>query len=224
MSALGVLPPVDLAIHSDTGWERKHTLDFAARWTPWLADHGVPVLTVHPKDGIGAFLENNSITLPAFTRRHDGTPSGMLRRQCTNAWKLRPIRHWLRPHKTSSQVQLWIGITCDEAKRMRESGVKYIQNHYPLIQRFYTRDMTIRFLNDAGLEVPPKSTCICCPFHTQAIWNQIRHVKEDWQRAVDVDQAIRTALSPKFLCYLHHTRKPLLQCNFSPQPPKPSFL
>lgn len=33
MSALGELPKVDFAIHSDTTWERSATYDFAQQWT-----------------------------------------------------------------------------------------------------------------------------------------------------------------------------------------------
>ena len=36
MIALGVLPPIDYAIHSDTGYERRETYAFAKNWTPWL--------------------------------------------------------------------------------------------------------------------------------------------------------------------------------------------
>ena len=35
MVAKGILPPVDAAIHADTGHERSETYAFAARWTPW---------------------------------------------------------------------------------------------------------------------------------------------------------------------------------------------
>ena len=47
MSALGKLPPVDAAIHADTTYERAETYEFAARWTPWLEERGVPVVTVN---------------------------------------------------------------------------------------------------------------------------------------------------------------------------------
>ena len=46
MVALGDLEPVDVAIHADTTHESKLTYEFAARWTPWLEEHGVRVVTV----------------------------------------------------------------------------------------------------------------------------------------------------------------------------------
>ena len=46
MVAFGELEPITAAIHADTGHERQATYEFAARWTPWLEDHGVHIVTV----------------------------------------------------------------------------------------------------------------------------------------------------------------------------------
>ena len=46
MVALGELPPVDLAIHADTTHEAAGTYAHAAKWTPWLEERGVKVVTV----------------------------------------------------------------------------------------------------------------------------------------------------------------------------------
>ena len=46
MAALGELEPVDVAIHADTTHESKLTYEFAARWTPWLEERCVRVVTV----------------------------------------------------------------------------------------------------------------------------------------------------------------------------------
>ena len=48
MAALGELESVDVAIHADTTHESKLTYEFAARWTPWLEERGVRVVTVSP--------------------------------------------------------------------------------------------------------------------------------------------------------------------------------
>jgi len=96
MSALGVLPPVDAAVHADTGWERAETYAFAEKWTPWLEARGVRVVTVHGGRPVMGMLPGSSshISIPCFTARPDGEPSGMLRRQCTGDWKIGPIRRW----------------------------------------------------------------------------------------------------------------------------------
>ena len=48
MVALGELPPVDIAVHADTGHEAQGTYEHVRLWTPWLEERGVKVATVHP--------------------------------------------------------------------------------------------------------------------------------------------------------------------------------
>lgn len=69
MSALGVLPPVDAAIHADTGHERTGTYAHAAKWTLWLEERGVRVVTVQgdklrPDEHWG---KTAGVRIPAFT-------------------------------------------------------------------------------------------------------------------------------------------------------------
>ena len=42
MIALGELPPIDLAIHADTGHEAQGTYEHARKWTPWLEQRRAP--------------------------------------------------------------------------------------------------------------------------------------------------------------------------------------
>ena len=164
MSALGILPPVDAAVHADTGHERRETYEFAERWTPWLEERGVRVVTV--SDPIIPYVFNaKGVFIPALTARdrdvwveggewdeqsgdevwipdgsrilahRKGDPSGMLRRSCTHRWKIAPIRRWLQSERDKQPVEQWLGITLDEIERMRaDSGVKYITNAYPFIE------------------------------------------------------------------------------------------
>lgn len=144
MSALGKLPPVDFAIHADTSWERSETYAFARKWMPWLMRHGIRVATVQPAEKRrNPFYSVNvsSTFLPAFTiSLADGT-HGQLRRQCTGAWKITPIRrfvsHLLKAQGESKQpgtVEQWIGITLDEAHRARQNDVQYIVNRHPFLE------------------------------------------------------------------------------------------
>ncbi len=68
MSALGVLPPVDVAIHADTTHERSSTYAFAERWTPWLEERGVRVVTVKPQRCTSPVVNDwGGVFIPAFT-------------------------------------------------------------------------------------------------------------------------------------------------------------
>lgn len=226
MSALGVLPPVHAAIHADTGHERHETYQFARRWTPWLEEHGVPVVTVRGGRPILGLEQNDSYTsIPAHTTWADGRPSGMLRRQCTGDWKITPMRRWCAAElkrrglaKAPGVVEKWLGITLDEIDRTKaSSGVKYVSLAYPFItmlDRPWRRGDVIRWLTDNGLEVPVKSSCVFCPYHDRATWREIqRSGNGDWEKALCVDRAIRDK-RPDHLCYLTAERKPLDECDF----------
>ena len=132
MVALGDLEPVDVAIHADTTHEASGTYAFAKRWTPWLEDHDVRVVTVRDTSArITTDREGGKIWIPVFT----ATPSangGMLRRQCTHRWKIRPMRKWLQANRQGWPVEQWLGISMDEIQRMKDSDVKYITHRWPL--------------------------------------------------------------------------------------------
>jgi len=227
MVAKGVLPPVDAAIHSDTTHERHETYAFAARWTPWLEEYGVRVVTVRAHDT--RFYErpgmNGLGTPPVFTT-HPNEPDGKLRRSCTQRWKIAPMRRWLR-EQGATTVEQWIGISLDEAQRRRFSDVQYITNTYPYLDfdiaipatsRYgISRSDIVRWLQENDLEVPVKSSCVFCPFHDRATWREIQlSGNGNWEKAVQVDEAIRHK-RPGYVCYLTDKRKPLVDCDFRSQ-------
>ena len=126
MSALGGLPTVDVAIHSDTTHERAATYAFAAEWTPWLEQRGVRVVTIinDGREGTDVVIGGGEIPIPAHTVNEG--KAGVIRRQCTGAWKIRPIRRYLQAHRRGQPVELWLGITIDEWHRANDSDVRYI--------------------------------------------------------------------------------------------------
>jgi hypothetical protein len=214
MSALGVLPPVDAAVHADTSHERSETYAFAAKWTTWLEERGVKVVVVRAKpERLDPFysVKKESTFLPAYTTWEDGRPSGMMRRQCTDEWKRVPLRRWFQANRAGRTVQQWIGITLDEWQRMRDSDVQYITNGYPFIDLSpaWKRTDAIRWLLDNGLEVPPKSRCVFCPFQRDADWRECKLTGNgDWTKAIEVDRQIRHK-RPGYVAYLHRSCIPL---------------
>ena len=97
----------------------------------------------------------------------------------------------------------------DEYTRMRSSDVKYIENVYPLVERRMTRGDCITWLKGKGLDVPPKSSCVFCPYHSLAAWRSLKQQGgPDWDKAVHVDQNIRGRRA-NFKLFLHPARVPL---------------
>lgn len=207
MSALGELDLVDVAIHADTTHESKLTYEFAARWTPWLEERGVRVVTVSDPEQ-AATVTSFKTDIPAFTVGYSDN-GGMLRRQCTHRWKINPMRKWLQENRNGVTVEQWLGISLDEFQRMKDSDRKYIKHRWPLIERRMTRLDCVTWLDRRGIEIPPKSACTFCPFHSTAEWRRIRQTPEDWAEAIAVDEAIRK-VRPPYDLYLHPARIPLV--------------
>lgn len=210
MSALGELPRVDVAIHADTTHERQATYEFAERWTPWLEEHGIRVVTVKPKHSDPVDNGYGWPDEPFYTINLDRT-NGQTKRQCTSQWKIAPIRRCLQSVRHSQPVEQWIGISTDEALRMKESDVKYITHRWPLIEKRMSRNDCVAWLKDHKLEVPPKSSCIFCPYHDSKAWREMwKENSADWRKAVEVDNQIRKARPPCDL-FVHPARKPLTE-------------
>lgn len=211
MVALGELPPIDFAVHSDTTWERSTTYQFAETWTPWLAERGVRVVTVSNPEKSSLSNEYGGVHIPAYTITDNG--NGQLRRQCTQDWKITPMRRYIatkiKSNKTPGAVEQWLGITIDEYHRAKDSDVQYITNRFPLLEMGYSRSDCIAWLKAHSLPVPGKSACTFCPYHNRLAWEQMkREGGHDWEQAVDVDARIRDK-RPPYPLFVHPARVPL---------------
>lgn len=215
MVALGELEPIHAAIHADTYSEKAATYVFIETWQRWLEQHGVRVVTVgDPVQAVTTFVTAWT-DIPAYTRGNT-EKGGMLRRQCTQRWKIEPIRRFLRDEiegmgitKSPGVVESWQGISMDEFTRMRTSDVQWISNRYPLVDRRMTRMDCLVWLEKHNLPAPPKSACVFCPFQNRDAWKELKRTGgEDWRRAVEVDASIRLVRPPNEL-FIHPSRLPL---------------
>ena len=200
MVALGELEPIDLAIFADTTYESKWTYNIMAKWKPWLNEHGVRTITVRAKHNEVIDSEHKGVHLPVYAKAPDGNV-GKWRRQCTDDWKITPIKNYLRSegwHTTArGGIELWLGITMDEFQRMKDSRTDYITHRWPLIEKKMTRDDCEKWLTDNGFDVPMKSSCYFCPFHTIRYWKELRDANNgDWEKAVTFDNKIRDLREP----------------------------
>ena len=216
MAALDEIPKPDYAVHADTTHEASGTYAHAKKWTPWLEEHGVKVITVFAKGTrIGAVSDDSTkaVMIPAFTTNLQGG-DGQIRRQCTSNWKISPIRRFIREvigKPRAGMVESWQGISLDEWHRMRTSDVAYMTNIYPLVDRRISRADCVAWLEEHGLDIPPKSACTFCPYHTKDHWKRMKQAGgADWDEAVTVDEAIRHQRSGHVL-FIHPSRLPLAE-------------
>lgn len=234
----GKLPRADCAIFADTGKENSGTyayLEFLLDWQQ--KNNGIPIRVLREKN-LYKDLQSKSrrkrfASIPAFTRKEDGSV-GMLRRQCTAEYKILVINDYIRdqiyqlPKRARRPVTaIWQGISLDEADRMSEPREAWKINVYPFLGRSICKGAQVtripwavpmnrselqRWYRLHNLPVPPKSSCVFCPYQSDRSWAMMKkNAPQDFAAAVLVDKAIRNSTRKGIYspAYLHHRCKPL---------------
>jgi hypothetical protein len=234
MAAHGEVGPMpDCAIFADTGWEPKAVYDHLQ----WLMSPNVLPFPVHivsagniREDLIarGSARAQRFITIPAFLLT--GSKEGMGRRQCTSHYKVEPIRKKVREllgvgprsHVPAGAAEMWIGISLDEVIRATPSKIKFQVHRFPLLEQRMPRRDCLAWLERNSYPLAPKSSCIGCPFHSDAAWRAIKdNAPDEWAEAVEVDSAIRKPIDRSGVPvlpaeqFLHPQRVPLDQVDLS---------
>ena len=180
--AFGQLP--DCAIFADTHWEPSTIyphLDWLSRnlsFPLYVVDNGrslredAKALTNH--SGNRGFIDLPLyLKGPARAGVRNGQGDGMGRRQCTEHYKIAPVRREMRELlglskgqrvPTDTAVELWLGISTDEAIRMRPSRDGWIRNRYPLIEAGMSRMDCMEWWKARYNRPLERSACIGCPY------------------------------------------------------------
>ncbi|WP_051581305.1 hypothetical protein [Pseudonocardia acaciae] len=224
----GALPAPDLAIFADTMSEPRKVYAHLDRLVAVLTDVGIEVVRVSQGDlGADTLSTAGFMRLPAFVQGA-GNGAAMLRRQCTERYKLEPIRREIRRRlgaRTSATgavltpppgavAEQWIGFSTDEIGRVKDQRVPYIRNRYPLLELNMSRQNCLAWLRRRGWGDTPKSACTFCPFHGNRQWREMRdHDPAAWADAVEFDRRIRqrTFRGPQEVPFLHRSLLPLDQ-------------
>jgi hypothetical protein len=229
MAERGEIEPFHCAIFADTGWESQGTYD----WIAYLKQMGrTPIITVMGK--YGSIYEHS---IDATTRRRMAIKTnncgvampvylsggGIGKRQCTDNWKIQPIKQETRrllglvPKQRAPKdcVDQIVGISLDEAQRMKPSRERSTRLSYPLVHLNMTRHDCMNWLTRNGYPIPPKSSCVGCPFHSNNEWRAVRKNPIEWQQAVALDNRIRSIDGFRGNLYLHRSCKPLEEVDLS---------
>lgn len=225
MAAKGEIEPPDCAIFADTGWEPRAVYEHLARLEAALP---FPVHRVSAGNLRADTISKNTTTRSAgrFAAIPWFMENGMGRRQCTAHYKIEPLTKKMRaligavPRQRikPGSAEVWIGISTDEAARMKPSRNRWQTHCWPLIEREMSRWDCLRWLERAGWSAP-KSSCIGCPFHSDAMWRDMRdNAPDEWADAVAVDRIIRDGGSARGMQrqqFMHRSCRPLDEVDLS---------
>lgn len=123
-------------------------------------------------------------------------------RRCTATYKIEPIRRAIRQHfGWPLTVDQYLGISLDEADRIKSSQVKYITNVYPLVENRLTRNDCLIYLTKSWPQlIPARSSCYFCPFHTSGEWLNIASAAPDlYEKACQLDDSLQQLDPPQHL-------------------------
>jgi len=231
MAAAGEITPMPVAaIFADTQAEPKSVytwLDWLEKQLPFpvrrvtagsLVDDALRIRERKDKTG---FWSPSAI--PHYSINADGS-DGHGPRQCTHDFKLLPLgretRKVLLEHGAKECVT-WIGISIDEAARMKESRVRHIVHRWPLVDLCIKRSDCLAWMAERGFPKPPRSACVFCPYHSDREWRRLKT-----EEPAEFDYAVKferdyQAVKKTTLCdknvqfFLHSKRVPLDQVDFS---------
>jgi len=230
MSSMGEVERADAAVFSDPGAEHPETyklIDWVLEWQ--RKNNGIPLYVVEKSLKDDILKGENSTghkfaTIPAFTKTKTG--SAILRRQCTREYKVFPVMkkirniYGLKKHKRMPMTELWLGISTDEASRMKDSMFPRIVNRYPLVEKHLSRSDCLAWMQKKKFPMPIKSSCVFCPYQSDSQWKSLKENQpESFRLAERIDDAIRNVSKKgkEEPIYLHRQLKPLGQVDFGKQ-------
>ena len=173
MAAHGEIGPMpDCAIFADTGAEPSGVyrhLDWLERELPFPV-HRVSAGNLRDQIVGAASGKNRMDARPPFFT----ASGGMLNRQCTQDFKILPITRKVREliglergsrGPNAPVVEQWIGISCDEAIRMKPSRLSFIQHRWPLIEKEMHRRHCLTWCAERQYPKPPQIGLHILPVH-----------------------------------------------------------
>ena len=147
---------------------------------------------------------------------------GLLGRKCTSDYKIIPLQRKVREllgiQRQTKEMKplcdMLLGISTDEAHRMKDSRVRYIRNRFPLIELSMSRFDCLQWMQRYGYPEPPRSACVFCPFHSDTEWMRLRDDEpQEFERAIRFEEAMQEAQRNqevlKGVPYLHASCRPL---------------
>ena len=168
--------PIDEVVFADTGGEVPETYEYLEIAKEYFAEHGIPFTTVSKR---GDSLYDTSWRRQVF-------PSAIWR-WSTRDFKVNPIHR--RYREIGGHINQYLAIAWDEISRMKDSRVDYVTNLYPLIDRRITREGCIEIIEEAGLPIPPRSSCFFCPFNSADRWRWLFENHPDlYDKAVALEE------------------------------------
>ncbi|GGZ78845.1 phosphoadenosine phosphosulfate reductase [Streptomyces rubiginosohelvolus] len=203
--------------------EHPGTLRYLEEYArPFAADHDIELAVldrVMVRSGetrtlYGQLTKEGSRSLAIPVRMSNGAPGT---RSCTADFKIKVIGRELKRRGATKEAPatVGIGISLDEIHRANKRRCEpHEEIVYPLLELGLRRVDCARIIREAGLPVPPKSSCWFCPFHRPETWHDMRRNEPDlFEKSCQLEELLneRRDTLGKDHVYLTRFGRPLRQ-------------
>ena len=212
----------DFAIYSDLQCETKATemyVDYMIRFVK--QKYNFDIIVVSEGNLMNDFIDyvDGNRSRASCMPLYSGDTKAPIMRQCTGDYKIKPLRKYLQKVRNGKKIRQWIGISADEAERMKTSSVKYVEHYYPLVENRVTIDQIKKWFEDNKIPEPMKSSCLICPFHSLQYWQNLKkNFPIEFETACSFDDKIRQIPKMRSKTYLYRKCIPLRDADFSMSP------
>src|SRR5262245_27391969 len=215
MAAHGEITPMPkCAVFADTQGEPEEVYEWLNELTGKLPFpvHKVTKGSLESRCLTPYFSKKNKkmtvVGIPAFTE------TSIMQRQCTNKFKVAPVDKVLTREMRESGVRKcvkWIGISLDEAHRMKPSRRESVDHRWPLIDLRMNRNDCLQWMNRHCYRKPTKSRCRYCPYQSDNSWSSLTEL--EFKLASEFESKLQEVYTKIGLPmpYLHKSRVPLGQ-------------
>jgi hypothetical protein len=218
MAMHGLIEKPQYAIFADTGWESSLTIEHLNELEKLL---DFPVIRANNGNLLSDLIRGLSSPSDYFTPPPFFNSNGSIgMRHCTSDYKIIPIKRMVRKLLSAGKrtrlygkyVTMQIGISLDECHRAKPSNVDFIRHEFPLLNLRLSRIDCEKWLRQHGYKIPPKSSCVGCPFHSNTEWQRIKSdCPTEFDIAVGVDELLKIQAYPEFM---HKSLKPINKIAF----------
>ena len=204
----------DFAIFADTGGEPKEVYDYLNLIKDYVKkEFDFDIIIVKPKTSIIEDLVNPKISKKTGNKYLRSNPplhinGGILLRQCTFHYKIDPFNKYMK-----SKLKI------KKKNRMKESTDWWSIKRYPLIEKEFVRNDSIKYVEKFGLPTPPRSACTFCPYHSDNDWKRLKELfPDEFQKVVELEKKMQDGIKEGSLFkdtpYFHKSCKPIDEVNF----------
>jgi PP-loop superfamily ATP-utilizing enzyme len=190
------------AVFANVGEDSEHpsSLEYVENIAkPYAAANGIELVEVRRTDRYGnetetlrerlVNTEHRALGIPV--RMSNGAPAS---RTCTSEYKIKVVAKWAKKMGATKAdpAIVAIGISTDEMQRANNrQPIPYEVIEYPLLDLGINRGDCQNIIADAGLPIPPKSSCYFCPFHRINTWREMRRDEPElFAKSVELEQKI----------------------------------